>query len=75
MGIETMRTQALRTFSLHAAGALMALMAITCLAVAGAVGTAVGGALTLPVAALAAGVTFQALRVPVGRAAAWLLDR
>jgi hypothetical protein len=75
MGIATMRTPALRTISLHAAGVLMALLAIACLAAAGAAGTAVGGALTLPVAALAAGVTFQALRVPVGRAAAWLLDR
>jgi len=37
--------------------------------------TAIGGTLALPAAAVAAGATFQALRVPVGRAASWMLDR
>jgi hypothetical protein len=35
----------------------------------------VSGRCGLPLAALAAVVVFQALRVPVGRASSWLLDR
>ena len=53
----------------------MALLAAACLAAGAATATAVGGTLALPAAAVAAGATFQALRVPVGRAASWMLDR
>ena len=70
-----MRFRSLRHLGLHAAAALMALLAAACLAVAAATATAVGGTLALPAAAVAAGATFQALRVPVGRAAGWMLDR
>ena len=70
-----MRFRSLRHLGLHAAAALMALLAAACLAVAAATATAVGGTLALPAAAVAAGATFQALRVPVGRAASWILDR
>ena len=70
-----MRSRPLRHLGLHAAAALMALLAAICLAVAAATATAVGGTLALPAAAVAAGATFQALRVPVGRAASWMLDR
>jgi hypothetical protein len=74
MGKVTMR-RPLRHIGLHAAAALMTLMAIACLAAGGVVASVVGGAPALPAAALAAVATFQALRMPVGRAAAWLLDR
>ena len=70
-----MRTPALRHLGLDAAAALMTLMAIVCLGTAVATATLLGGVLGLPIAALAAVVTFQALRVPVGRASSWLLDR
>jgi len=70
-----MRFRSLRHLGLHAAAALMALLAAACLAVAAATATAVGGTLALPAAAVAAGATFKALRVPVGRAASWMLDR
>jgi len=70
-----MRFRSLRHLGLHAAAALMALLAAACIAVAAATATAVGGTLALPAAAVAAGATFQALRVPVGRAASWMLDR
>ena len=70
-----MRFRSLRHLGLHAAAALMALLAAACLAVAAATATAVSGTLALPAAAVAAGATFQALRVPVGRAASWMLDR
>ena len=70
-----MRFRSLRHLGLHAAAALMTLLAAACLAVAAATATAVGGTLALPAAAVAAGATFQALRVPVGRAASWMLDR
>jgi hypothetical protein len=70
-----MITQTLRTIGVPAAAALMTLMAALCLAAAVAAIAVVDGPLALPLAALAAGATFQALRVPVGRAASWLLDR
>jgi hypothetical protein len=70
-----MITQTLRTIGVPAAAALMTLMAALCLAAAVAAIAVVDGPLALPLAALAAGGTFQALRVPVGRAASWLLDR
>jgi hypothetical protein len=65
----------LRHIGLHAAAALMTLMAIACLAAGAAAATVVGGPLALPTAAASALATFQALRVPVGRAATWMLDR
>jgi spore maturation protein SpmB len=66
--------QALRTIGLPAAAALMTLLAALCLAAAVASVALVGGPLSLPVAVLAAAATFQGLRVPVGRAASWLID-
>jgi hypothetical protein len=67
-------SHALRTIGLPAAAALITLMAALCLAAAAAPLALVGGPLSLPLAALAAGAAFQALRVPVGRAAIWLID-
>jgi hypothetical protein len=76
MQISDMRsTSTIRALGLHAAGALMALMALVCLAAALAVATVVPGVAGVPLAALAAVAAFQALRVPVGRASSWLLDR
>jgi hypothetical protein len=69
-----MRTRTIRHIGLQAAVALMALLAVACLAAAVGVAVVVDGPLALPAAALAGAVTFQALRVPVGRAASWLLD-
>jgi hypothetical protein len=40
-----------------------------------AVATVVPAVAGVPLAALAAVAAFQALRVPVGRASSWLLDR
>ena len=48
---------------------------LACLAVAFAIVTVVARHRRLPLAALAAVAAFQALRVPVGRAASWMLDR
>ena len=70
-----MRFRALRHLGLHAATALVTLLAAACLAAGAVTAATVGGPLALPAAALAAGATFQALRVPVGRAASWMLDR
>ena len=70
-----MRFRSLRHLGLHAAAALMTLLAAACLAAGAMAATAIGGTLALPAAAVAAGATFQALRVPVGRAASWMLDR
>jgi hypothetical protein len=70
-----MRTRTIQHIGLHAATALMTLLAVACVAAAVAVAVVVDGPLALPAAALAGAVTFQALRVPVGRAATWLLDR
>ena len=69
-----MINRSLRTIGLPAAAALMTLMAAVCLAAAVAPVALVGGPASLPLAALAAGAAFQALRVPVGRAASWLID-
>jgi hypothetical protein len=69
-----MINQTLRTIGVPAAAVLMTLMAAVCLVAAGTAVAVVDGALALPLAALAALVTFQALRVPVGRAASWLID-
>jgi hypothetical protein len=67
-------SQALRSIALPAAAALMTLMAALCLAAAVAPVALLGGPLSLPLAALAAAATFRTLRVPVGRAATWLID-
>ena len=69
-----MISHARRTIGLPAAAALMTLMAALCLAAAVAPVALLGGPLSLPLAVLAAGATFQTLRVPVGRAASWLID-
>jgi hypothetical protein len=69
-----MISQTLRSIGVPAAAALMTLMAALCLAAAIAPIVLIDGALSPPVAALAAAATFQTLRVPVGRAASWLLD-
>jgi hypothetical protein len=52
----------------------MTLMAAVCLAAAAAALAVVDGPVAFALAAAAAGGTFQALRVPVGRAASWLID-
>jgi hypothetical protein len=70
-----MTTRAIHRIGPAAAAALVALLAAACLAVALAPAVAVGSVAGLPVGALAAAATFQALRVPVGRAASWLVDR
>jgi hypothetical protein len=67
-------SHALRTVGIPAAAVLMTLMATLCLAAAVAPVALLGGPLSLPLAAVAAAATFQALRVPVGRAATWLID-
>jgi hypothetical protein len=67
-------SRTLRTIGIPAAAVLMTLMAALCLAAAVAPLALVAGPLALPLAALAAVATFQALRVPVGRAASWLID-
>jgi hypothetical protein len=59
----------------HIAGALMTLLGVLCLLSAAAVIVAVDGVVGLPAGALAAAVTFQALRVPVGRTAVRVLER
>jgi hypothetical protein len=69
-----MRSRTIRHIGLHAAAALMTLLAAACLAVAVTVAVVVDGPLTIPAAVVAGGATFQALRVPVGRAASRLLD-
>lgn len=66
--------RALRTIGLPAAAALMLLMAAICLAAAVVPVALVGGPASLPLGALAAAGAFQALRVPVGRAASRLID-
>jgi hypothetical protein len=69
-----MINQTLRHIGVPVAAVLMTLMAAVCLAAAGAAIAVVEGPLALPLAAVAAGGSFQALRVPVGRAASWLID-
>jgi hypothetical protein len=66
--------RALHTVGLPAAAALMTLMAAVCLSVAVAPIALVGGPASLPLGAAAGAAAFQALRVPVGRAASWLID-
>jgi hypothetical protein len=70
-----MTTRALRRIGPPAAATLMALLAAVCLAAAVCAAVAVGGPAGLALGTLAAFATFQALRVPVGRAASWLVDR
>jgi len=53
----------------------MTLLVVLCLGAGAATATLVGGARGVALAGLAALATFQALRVPVGRAASWLLER
>ena len=65
----------MRDIGFHIAGALITLLGILCLVSAAAVVVAVDGMIGLPAGALAAFVTFQALRVPLGRSAARALDR
>ena len=62
------------SLSTFAAGALLALLAATCLVAAVGVAVLVGGVLAVPAAALTAVGIFQALRVPVGRTTGRLLD-
>jgi hypothetical protein len=69
-----MTTRALRRIGPSAAATLMALLAALCLTAAVAAAVLVGGPAGLALGALAAAATFQALRVPVGRAASWLID-
>jgi hypothetical protein len=59
----------------HIAAALMTLLGVLCLLSAAAVVIAVDGVVGLPAGVLAAVVTFQALRVPVGRTVVRVLDR
>jgi hypothetical protein len=59
----------------HVAAALMTLLGVLCLVSAAAVIVAVDGIVGLPAGVLAAVVTFQALRVPVGRTAVRVLER
>jgi hypothetical protein len=59
----------------HLAGILMTLLGVACLLSAAAVVIAVDGLVGLPAGVLAAVVTFQALRVPVGRTAVRVLER
>jgi hypothetical protein len=70
-----MTTRALRRIGPSAAATLMALLAAVCLASAVTAAAVVGGPGGLGLGALAAAATFQALRVPVGRAARWFVDR
>jgi hypothetical protein len=70
-----MTTRVIRHIGPSAAAMLMALLAALCLIAAVAAAVAVGGPAGPPLGALAAAATFQALRVPVGRAASWLVDR
>jgi hypothetical protein len=70
-----MTTRALRRIGPSAAAALVAVLAALCLTAGIAAAVAVDGPAGPALGALAAGVTFQALRVPVGRAASWLVDR
>lgn len=69
-----MIAQTLHAIGVPAAVALIALMAAVCLAAAGSAVALVDGPLAVPLAAIGAAATFQALRVPIGRAASWLID-
>jgi hypothetical protein len=65
---------AIRHIGVHAAAALMALLVLLCVAAGVGATALVGGAPGLGLGAVAALATFQALRVPIGRAARWLVD-
>jgi hypothetical protein len=69
-----MTTRALRHIGPSAAATLMVVLAAVCLTAAITAAAVVGGPAGLALGALAAAATFQALRVPVGRAASWLVD-
>ena len=71
---RVMKSPALRRIGLPAAAALMALMALVCVALAVATAALVGGAPGLAAGALVAVAAFQLLRVPVGRTASRLID-
>jgi hypothetical protein len=68
-------TRALRRIGPSAAATLMAVLVALCLTAGVTAAVAVGGPAGPALGALAAAATFQALRVPVGRAASWLVDR
>ncbi|HEX2105476.1 MAG TPA: hypothetical protein VHF51_17615 [Solirubrobacteraceae bacterium] len=59
----------------HIAGALITLLGVLCLLSAAVVIIAVDGVVGVSAGVLAALVTFQALRVPVGRTAVRMLER
>jgi hypothetical protein len=67
-------THGIRHIGVHAAAALMALLVVLCVAAGVGAAGLVGGAPGLALGPAAALATFQALRVPVGRAARWLVD-
>jgi len=70
-----MTTRALHRIGPSAAAALVALLAALCLAAGVVAASVLGGPAGPALGAVAAAATFQALRVPVGRAASWLVDR
>ncbi|MEA2284748.1 MAG: hypothetical protein QOJ21_791 [Solirubrobacteraceae bacterium] len=65
----------MRHLDFHAAAALMTLMALICLIPPAGLIVLLDSAVAIPAAIVAAFVTFQALRVPVGRTAGRLLER
>jgi hypothetical protein len=64
----------MRHLDAHAAAALMTLLALICLIPPAGIIVLLDSAVAIPVAIVAAFVTFQALRVPVGRTAGRLLE-
>jgi len=64
----------MRHLQLHAAAALITLMALICLIPAAGAVILFDSIAALPLGLLAAFATFQALRVPVGRKAGRLLE-
>jgi hypothetical protein len=76
MEMVRMLNRSIHHLGIHVATALLALFALVCVATGFAAATLAGGGIPgLAVAALVAVATFQTLRVPVGRASSWLLDR
>ena len=65
----------MRHLDSHAAAALMTLMALICLVPPAGLIVLLDSAVAIPAAIVTAFVTFQALRVPVGRTAGRLLER
>jgi hypothetical protein len=65
----------MRSLTFHAAGALMTALGLVCLLAATAVAAVVGGMLAIPAAVVVGAATFEALRVPVGRAVGRLVER